>query len=72
MAVFTSSVFAMRKAMILEALQREQAFSPETAVTMEEAGIVNIENFREYTESLVNQEVIRRTGDGRFYRDRDE
>lgn len=67
MAVFTSSVFALRRAMILESLKKAEAVSPETAVTLEDAGVVNIENFREYTETLVDLAVIRRTEDGRFY-----
>ena len=57
MAVFTSSVFALRRKMITEALRNAGAVSPESARAL----------FAEFTARLVDMDVIRRTPDGRFY-----
>jgi len=67
MAVFTSSVFALRKKMILEALRKCGAGSEETAKTLSDAGVENPDHFAEYTEKLVAMGWIRRTADGRYY-----
>lgn len=67
MAVFTSSAFAMRRNLILEALRDAGAVSPETAKALEETGLVNPEMFAEYTQQLVDMGVIRSTADGRYY-----
>ena len=69
MAVFTSSVFALRKKMIIEALRKSGAVSRETAKTLTEAGVENPKQFEEYTEKLAAMNVIHRTGDGRYYVD---
>ena len=69
MAVFTSSAFAMRRNLILEALRDAGAVSPETAKALEETGLVNTEIFAEYTQQLVDMRVIRSTADGRYYAD---
>ncbi|MBR6219692.1 MAG: hypothetical protein IKQ80_03940 [Clostridia bacterium] len=69
MAVFTSSAFAMRRNLILEALRDAGAVSPETAKALEETGLVNPEMFAEYTQQLVDMGVIRSTADGRYYAD---
>ena len=69
MAVFTSSAFAMRRNLILEALRDAGAVSPETAKALEETGLVNTEIFAEYTQQLVDMGVIRSTADGRYYAD---
>ena len=67
MAVFTSSVFALRRRLIADALRKSGARTPETAKTLAEAGVVNPDLFEEYTEKLVLLEVIRKTGDSRYY-----
>jgi predicted transcriptional regulator len=67
MAVFTSSVFAMRKKMITDALKAAGACTPETARTMAEAGLEHPELFTEYTRQLTDLGVIRRTENGRYY-----
>ena len=69
MAVFTSSAFALRKKMILEALKKSGAVTIETAKTLSDAGLENPTQFREYTERLVAMNVIHRTKDGRYYAD---
>ena len=67
MAVFTSSAFTLRRKIIVDALTAAKAFTRETALTLTEAGVENPDQFREYTERLVDMEVIGRTKDGRYY-----
>ena len=69
MAVFTSAAFAMRKKLILGALEKSGANSPETAKTLEEASVPNPDMFEEYTEKLVFLEIIQKTEDGKFFID---
>jgi len=57
----------MRRKIILSSLLESGARSPETAKTLEEAGVMNPEKFPEYTEKLVLLDVIRKTEDGRYY-----
>ena len=63
MAVYTSSVFALRKKMILEAL----ADCGAKTETLQEAGVKNPGIFAEYTEKLVTMGLLKKTSDGRFY-----
>ena len=67
MAVFTSSVFALRRKMITEALRNAGAVSPESARAMSDTGLENPDLFPEFTARLADMDVIRRTPDGRFY-----
>ena len=69
MAVFISAAFAMRKKLILRALEKSGAESPDTAKTLKEAGVPNPDMFEEYTEKLVFMEIIQKTEDGRYYLD---
>ena len=67
MAVFTSSVFALRKKMILDALVKAGAKTKETAKTLKDAGVENPDSFGEYTEKLVRMGLLGKTKDGRFF-----
>lgn len=67
MAVFTSSVFALRRKLILEALRHSGAVSPETAKRLSETELENPDTFAEYTQQLVDMKLIGRTADGRYY-----
>ena len=67
MAVFTSSVLSMRKKLIIEALQKSGARTPETAKTLAETDIINPDSFSEYTKRLADMGVINRTADGKYY-----
>ena len=67
MAVFTSSVFALRRKMIVEALRDAGAISPETARALENTGLENPDMFAEYTQQLVDMKVIGKTADSRYY-----
>ena len=53
--------------MIVDALERCGARTPETAKTLAEAGMENPDLFEEYTEKLVLYEVLCRTPDGKYY-----
>ena len=67
MAVYTSSVFALRKKMIMEALASSGAKTEDTAKTLQDAGVKNPDLFEEYTEKLVAMGLLKKTNDGRFY-----
>ena len=67
MAVFTSSVFALRKKLIMDALVKAGAKSEEAAKTLKDAGVVNPDSFEEYTEKLVGMGLLGKTKDGRFF-----
>lgn len=67
MAVFTSSAFALRRKLIVEALTEAGANGPETAKALNDTGLVNPDMFAEYTQQLVDMKVIGKTADGRYY-----
>jgi len=67
MAVFTSSVFSLRKKLIMDALVNCGAKTEETAKTLRDAGIVNPDGFEQYTEKLVAMGLLGKTKDGRYY-----
>lgn len=67
MAVFTSSAFALRRKMIVEALRDAGAISPGTARALEDTGLENPDMFAEYTQQLADMKVIGKTADSRYY-----
>ena len=67
MAVFTSSAFALRRKMIVEALRDAGAISPEKARALEDTRLENPDMFAEYTQQLVDMKVIGKTADSRYY-----
>ena len=69
MAVFTSSVFALRKKMIIQALRDAGAVGPESAKALSETNLVNPDSWPEHTRQLAEKGIIRRTPDGKFYVD---
>lgn len=69
MAVFTSSVFALRKKMIIQALRDAGAVGPETAKALAETNLVNPNSFPEHTRKLADMKIIRSTPDGKYYVD---
>ena len=71
MAVFASAVMALRKKIITDALKSSGATGPETAKTLAEAGVENPELLPEYTEQLVDFEMIHKTADGKYWIDGD-
>ncbi len=67
MAVFTSSVFALRRKMIIRALIKAGAADPTSAKALSETDLENPESFPEFTGRLVDLKVIHRTPDGKYY-----
>ena len=60
-------VFLIRKRVILYRLAAAGAVSPESAKTLAEAGVLNPNGLKMFTDILVRQGVICRTADGRYY-----
>ena len=69
MSLFPSGLLVRRNLLILK-LSAVGAGSPETAVTLEQAGVGNSRVARKFADVLVKRGIIRRTKDGRFYSDR--
>jgi len=69
MAVYTSAVLSMRKKLIIEALRKAGANSPETAKSLAETDIVNPDSFPDYTKQLADMGVIKRAPNGKYYVD---
>ena len=72
MAVFTSSVFTLRRKMIIQALREAGAVTPETAKALSETNLVNPDSWPEYTRKLTEMKIIHGTPDGKYYVDRAE
>lgn len=58
-----SPVPLIRKKYIIQKLRECNAFSPETAVTFEQAGIVNPHLFGRVNQVLINQRVLGKCGE---------
>ena len=69
MTVFPPVLLIRRNLLILK-LSAAGAGSPETAVTLEQAGVCNSRVARKFADVLVKRGIIRRTKDGKFYSDR--
>ena len=67
MAVFTSAAMSLRRSLIIEALEKAGAVSPETAKALAETGLANPDAFPEYTRKLADMGIIRATRDGNYY-----
>ena len=62
-----STALLLRRKKIINGLERAGAVSPETAITFEEIGLIFPETFKSYTERLVDQGIIKRTEEGKYY-----
>ena len=60
-------VLLMRRNIIRKRLAEAGATTPEKALTLAEAGVINPYGFRRFTECLVRKDFIRRTADNRYY-----
>ncbi len=60
-------VLLMRRNIIRKRLAEAGATTPEKALTLAEAGVINPYGFRRFTEFLVRKGFIRRTADNRYY-----
>ena len=60
----------IRKKHIIKKLTESKAFSEETAKSYKEAGIINPERFNKINEKLINQKIIVKTKDNKYYLNR--
>lgn len=60
-------VLLMRRNIIRKRLAEAGATTPEKALTLAEADVINPYGFRWFTEFLVRKDFIRRTADNRYY-----
>ena len=64
---FFPPVLLIRRNHIMLKLAAAGANSPETAVTLAEAGVMNSKGFKRFTDFLVGRGIIHRTEDGKYY-----
>ena len=57
----------IRKKHIIKKLTECNAFSEKTAKTFKEAGVINPNKFNMVTKRLINQNVIAKTKDNKYY-----
>lgn len=57
----------IRKNLIIKKLTECNAFSEEKAKTFNEAGIINPNGFKKITERLIDQKILVRTKDNKYY-----
>jgi hypothetical protein len=67
MATYAAAALTMRKKLVITGLKKSGALSPETAKTLEEAGVINPKSFAEFTESLVQKGIIQKTKEGKYW-----
>jgi hypothetical protein len=67
MATYAAAALTMRKKLIINGLKKCGATTPETAKSLEEAGIVNPDSFAEFTKSLVQRGVLGKTKEGKYW-----
>ncbi len=60
----------IRKKLIIKKLTECNAFSEETAKSFSEAGIINPNGFKKINEKLIEQKVLVRTKEGKYYLNR--
>lgn len=66
MAFFTP-VLLLRRKVIVKRLKACGAVSEKTAKTLYEAGVVNPDAFKRFTDKLVETGAIHMTSDGKYY-----
>ena len=59
----------IRKNLIIRKLKKYGAISPDTAKSFAEIGLVNPNGFHHFTEKLVKKGVIRKTEDGKYFKE---
>lgn len=60
-------VLLIRKKMIIKKLTRCGAFSEESAVSFEQAGVFNPNAFQRLTKRMVKMNILTQTKDGKYY-----
>ena len=62
-----ANVILIRKNMIIGKLKACGAYSPDTALTLADAGVRHPDRFMHVTDWLVRKGWVNRTADGRYY-----
>lgn len=62
----------IRKKLIIKKLTKCNAFTENTAVTFKEAGIINPNGFKKITKKLIDQELLVKTKDNKYYLNKQE
>ncbi len=65
--MFFPPIPLIRKRRIIKKLTEHKAFSAETAVTFKKAGIINPNAFGRITQKLVNDNVIKKAENNKYY-----
>ncbi len=65
--MFFPPIPLIRKRRIIQKLTEHKAFSAETAVSFKEAGIINPNAFGKITQKLVNDNVIKKAENNKYY-----
>lgn len=60
-------VLLLRRKIIIKRLTECNAFSPETAVTLKDAGVFNPNAFKRLNTILVNRGILGKTSDDRYF-----
>ena len=60
-------ILLIRKKHIIKKMTEHKAFSAETAITFKEAGIINPNAFGRITQKLVNDHVIKKAENNKYY-----
>ena len=65
--VFIPPVPIIRRNLIVKKLKASSAVSEDTAKTLKEANVFNPNGFKPITDRMVEQGVISKTADGKYY-----
>ena len=57
----------IRKKIIIKKLTKNNAISEENAKTFAEAGIINPNGFKKVTEKMIEQQILIKTKEGKYY-----
>lgn len=64
---FFPPVALIRKKHIIKQLKKHGAVSESTAITFNEADIINPDKFKAVTKTMLNRNILAKTADGHFY-----
>lgn len=67
--MFISPIPLIRKKLIIKKLLKKSAISKETAISFEDANIINPNGFKNVTKRLVKQGILKTVGNDCYYLD---
>lgn len=65
--MFFPPIPLIRKKIIIKKLTKNNAISEENAKTFAEAGIINPNGFKKVTEKMIEQQILIKTKEGKYY-----